>query len=36
MAEAGAGPSVKILNGHIQLFESLVLGTVASVPFLTP
>ena len=36
MPEASAKPAARILKGLIQLKESLVLRTVASVPFLAP
>ena len=36
MVEAGAGPTARILNGQIQLKESLILRTVESVFFLAP
>ena len=35
-AEAGAGPTARILKGPIQLKDSLVLRTMASMPFLAP
>ena len=35
-AEAGSGPTSRILKGPIQVKDSLVLRTMASVPFLAP